>query len=96
MTEKRRTTEQTIQIIEKLRRYFQGSEKRWDINYSDEIDRCERILALLRDPDLVDKERATAIRHIVESYHDGLGGSGWYEVRMMIWLWDGADRGERP
>ena len=92
------TLEQTIKLIEKLERYHKRVFEReggnswrrpWEAN--------KRILEMLRQPE----PDATAIRHFIEECEPEkergkFGGSGWYEVRMTIWRWEGADRGEKP
>ena len=88
-----RTLEQTIKIIEKLSGYHRRIYEReggahwlkpWEAN--------EEILAILLEPE----PDATKIRQIIESMPENFGGTAWYEVRMMIWLWEDSDRGEKP
>jgi len=93
MTEPKHNLERTIHEIEKCAVYHKQIYEResgehwfkvWEAN--------EEILALLLSPE----PDPTAIRTLIESKGPDFGGTAWYEVRMMIWLWEDADRGERP
>ena len=98
MTEDRLSLEKTIKLVEKLERYHKHVAEKEHGNFWAQVWEANKtILAMLREPE----PDATAIREFIESRkpYPGFrtfGGSGWYEVRVTIWRWEGSDRGEHP
>jgi len=92
MAEPRRTLAQTIKDIAKLKRYFEGIVEHNGSGWKPELDSTTKVLEILESPN----PSGEVIKSIIESSDAQASGSGWYAVRMMIWLWEDAVRGERP
>ena len=89
--EHRRSTYLTIKTIGNLKDYFKrltAKDKSWQPN----LDATTKILEILESSE----PSAEAINEVLSSMprsHDY--GSAWYEVRCMIWLWEGSIRNDK-
>lgn len=93
MSEPRHTLERTIREIEKLVRAHKNiCEREGGRHWLNVLNANKEVLEILKGPE----PNAGEIRRLIESKPRNFGGSAWYEVRMMIWLWEDADRGEYP
>jgi hypothetical protein len=92
MAEPRRTLAQTIKGIAKLKHYFEVIVEHNGSGWQPELESTARILKVLESSE----PSGEKIKSIIESSDAQASGTGWYEVRTMIWLWEDAVRGERP